>query len=193
MNGITTNHTTGTPTAISKWVLKNDDILLLVLERTGLRVSEMLSIPSCQFLTQCVVLIPGSKNSYAREVDLSFIEKEYRYNFEHFLEIVKHANRYRVYRAAKRAGKTILISGNKRRSVCHGYRYRYIVDLYKKGLQLDEVRRDIGHKDIAMTAKYLLKMNFRDNSLREAITPPGRGQNNKSYKTFLSRLIGIFG
>lgn len=127
-------------------------IELLVLY--GLRISEVLNINATDIFPNGQIRIRGAKGSEDRMIYAIRSRKLFEFMRINQLSLPSTYNRFYFYRLFKKKGIYAQFGGNFNNSVTHYFRYSYILELLKQGLQLDQIRKIIGHKSINSTIHY---------------------------------------
>ncbi|HSH51375.1 MAG TPA: tyrosine-type recombinase/integrase [Bacteroidales bacterium] len=124
----------------------------------GLRISEVLSIQFNDIAYDGSILIHGKKGSSDRYVHpLKFVDY-WRYFRNNRLTIPSYCNRYYFYRLYKKKGIYLTMRGNKKSSVTHFVRYLYIAKMLNENIDIDIIKKVVGHKSINSTISYVSKL-----------------------------------
>ena len=135
-------------------------LVVEVMLRTGLRVSDVLAVRTAQLKSRFTVSESKTgkcKRVYigARLCDRLRAQAGTVYVFEHAKDPTKHRTRQAVWWDVKRAAKAMRIP---LKIAPHSCRKSYAVDEYKKCADLQQVAKRLNHDRIETTVIYLLDM-----------------------------------
>jgi site-specific recombinase XerD len=141
--------------------LSNESEMLIIGIRLmilyGIRVSEMLLIHSKNVYNDGSVYVKGLKGSS----DRLLIDSKYTQQWIGFSEMNMSIgaiySRFYVYRLFKKIGYYEKFGKNTNNSVTHRARHEKADSMYKAGIQLDNIRKELGQKSIKSTEYYVNK------------------------------------
>jgi integrase/recombinase XerD len=126
---------------------------------SGLRISEVLSIGSCDIMQGYKVRVKGLKGSNNRIVQIVDYF-EFWNKFRTFGSVISEdVNRQYLYRIYKKKGLYFMLAGGKNYRVTHSFRHKYAEMLESEGLEIEDIALELGHKNIKSTTYYV---NFKN-------------------------------
>ena len=151
------------------------------LRRTGIRVSELLSIRRDSISWDEKTLLirwlkhekKGNKNNVTPLMRQVYIDNKLIEILQRFVEKYAITNylfpvtRQAIFKMVRSIGRRahILTVGSKKIHP-HHFRHSFVVNALKKGVKIETIQKLVGHKDISTTAHYL---QFSSEELKEAV------------------------
>lgn len=131
-----------------------DKLLLYVMFLSGCRVSEALDIRPSRISPSGQVLIKGLKGSDDRIVNVGSMK---RYGVDNIILAsydIELRSRFSMYRLLKKLGFAQYFGNSEVASVTHIFRHMYIREQAEQGIEVETMKRAIGHKNINNTKHY---------------------------------------
>lgn len=154
---------TDTLSAILARLAPNNRTVCAVAYKTGLRVSDVVGLKTAD-LVHCInnnywLSLTEQKTGKMRKVKMDkktvtalMATAGSVYVFEHRYDPNRHRARQTVYKDFKRAARAVL--GRRTAASVHSIRKTYAVEKYRECGNLESVRRDMNHENIATTMLY---------------------------------------
>lgn len=137
--------------------LSTIDDLIIILQSSGCRISELLNVRYCDFISETSVIVHGLKGSASRIVSHPLLSRYYVNNSPFPNDPIFRFSYATVYRECLRRGYFTKHKNNKNRSVTHSFRYKYISSLNDVARNTKEVADCIGHRSKKTSEQYLAK------------------------------------
>lgn len=131
-----------------------DKLLLYVMYLSGCRVSEALDIRPSRISPSGQVLLRGLKGSEDRVINVGSMK---RYGVDNIILAsydIELRSRFSMYRLLKRLGFAQYFGNSGVASVTHIFRHMYIREQAEQGIEVETMKRAIGHKNINNTKHY---------------------------------------
>ena len=128
--------------------------IILFLEVTGSRVSEVLNILPTHVASNGVVYIKALKGSNSRVIPAGPHTKYFLENRNSLPLIASGFNRFYVYREFKKLGIYARIGNRDINSVTHYFRHKLAADLRSSEFENTQIAAALGHKKISNSDKY---------------------------------------
>lgn len=130
-------------------------MLLCICE--GLRISEVLSVTSNDWLSNSKVLIRGKKKSFDRVVSVLYFGEVMRVFTKNMHSLASAGNRFYFYREMKKIGIVFKSGNSSKMSVTHAGRHLLADGIYQMGKDIELSQRTLGHKSVNSTMYYVEK------------------------------------
>ncbi len=131
-----------------------DRVAVHLLLSFGLRISEVLSINPAHIKKDGSIYISGKKGSQPRLINPGKFAEWVANNPVYFCSMLGMRNRQYYWRLFNRLGISILLPGNKHRSVTHLFRYNFINEVQNISGEIEATGVIVGHKNKSNTKRY---------------------------------------
>lgn len=121
----------------------------------GLRISEVLRIKSQDIMSNGSIRVLASKGSENRIVYSLKHREFWEYMRLNSLCLPSYINRFYIRRVYITKGIYAYISGKKQQSVTHALRYNFIRELLANNVNIEDIQKQIGHKQLNSTIHYV--------------------------------------
>lgn len=121
----------------------------------GLRISEILNLTFSDLLPGMKVLIRGLKHSNNRIISNVFYWEYLKLFLKSNKSIGSIYSRFYYYRLFRRLGISFEINGSSKKAVTHAGRHLNGLMLHSSGVQTEDIKTFIGHKNIKSTNFYI--------------------------------------
>jgi site-specific recombinase XerD len=134
-----------------------DKSMIELLSISGARISEILNINAADIQNDGKIFLKGLKHSENRLIQ-PVIFKEFFIKCKlNNLKPYYGLSRFYYYRIFKKKGLIAFHSQNKKNSVCHSFRHNFISNLANAGIDIEDIKKFVGHKSLKSTLHYVNK------------------------------------
>lgn len=139
-------------------LMPQNELILRICERTGLRVSDVLALRADQLATSFTVVEQKTKKRRKVRLPAKLVNEVLRqsgeiYCFQHRDDKTRHKTRQAVWADLKRAAKAFRLRGD---LSPHSLRKHYADELYQKYHDVARVQKALNHSSPEVTMLYIL-------------------------------------
>jgi site-specific recombinase XerD len=126
----------------------NEKVILFIQVCYGARISEVLNINVNSISIDGRLVLKGLKGSNDRLIFIDANLFNLGILFKRYVKLGDYTNRFRIYREVSILKSCYSYGTNKKKSITHGFRHDFVLDLLSTNMSKESISNILGHKNI---------------------------------------------
>lgn len=143
----------------SSRLMYNEKLILFIQVCYGCRVSEVLNISVNSISQDGRLVLKGLKGSSDRLIFIDANLFNLDIIFKRYVKLGDYTNRFRLYREVSILQSCYSYGSNKKKSITHGFRHEFVLDLLSTNMSKESISNVLGHKSVKNLKYYESKKN----------------------------------